>query len=98
MGWPKGKPRKGYVKKDGQPHAKHGERIAVVRKDPEVYTQTKKDNDTNRIEKTLHGASARPIIEVCPNCKYAYADGGYCPECGWTQYRPDCPHCTKGVK
>lgn len=26
-----------------------------------------------------------PITEPCPNCKYAYADGGYCKECGWTK-------------
>jgi hypothetical protein len=30
---------------------------------------------------------ARAIVESCPNCGYAYADGGYCPPaeggCGW---------------
>lgn len=34
---------------------------------------------------SLHGASFRPVIETCPNCNYAYADGGYCPECGWSK-------------
>jgi len=29
-------------------------------------------------------------IEPCPNCQYPEADGGYCPECGWT-------HCFEGV-
>jgi hypothetical protein len=31
-----------------------------------------------------HGDTTRAVIERCPNCLYAYADGGYCPECGWT--------------
>jgi len=24
-------------------------------------------------------------VEPCPNCDFAEADGGHCPECGWTQ-------------
>jgi hypothetical protein len=23
-------------------------------------------------------------IEPCPNCRFPEADGGYCPECGWS--------------
>jgi hypothetical protein len=23
-------------------------------------------------------------IEPCPNCDFPEADGGYCPDCGWT--------------
>lgn len=37
-------------------------------------------------EPELHGQRpGRPVIETCPNCLYAYADGGYCEECGWTK-------------
>ena len=32
----------------------------------------------------LHGMTGSgAITEPCPNCLYAYADGGYCPDCGW---------------
>src|SRR5262245_37418871 len=106
MPWPKGVPRVGYVRKDGQPHNKKGEgraadqrrqgpRIQVVRPDDPKYTQVRKpDVDPDRIEKgdkPIHGATNRPIIEVCPNCSYAYADGGYCPECGWHRPVAGCP-------
>ena len=93
MPWPKGVPRVGYVRKDGQAHARKGEgrRIEVIRKDEPTYKQTKtdKDNDTKveKVAKPIHGGTGRPIVEVCPNCSYAYADGGYCPECGWTTWR-----------
>jgi hypothetical protein len=97
MPWPKGVPRVGYVRKDGQPHNKKGEgraqgpRITVVQKpDPTIKTTVRRDVDPDRIEKAkpaIHGGTSRPIIEVCPNCSYAYADGGYCPECGWTTWQ-----------
>ncbi len=98
MPWPKGVSRVGYVKKDGQPHGKRGQRITVVRKDPKPYEQTKKPVES-RVEKTttLHGATSQAVIEPCPNCGFAYADGGYCPECGWTRFDPNCPHCRKGA-
>jgi hypothetical protein len=39
----------------------------------------------------IHGGRpGRAITSPCPNCNYAYADGGYCPMgdgengCGWT--------------
>jgi hypothetical protein len=97
MPWPKGVKRVGYVRKDGQPHNKKGEgraqgpRITVVRPEDPKYKQVRKpDVDPDRIEKAkpaIHGGTSRPIIEVCPNCSYAYADGGYCPECGWTTWK-----------
>jgi hypothetical protein len=37
----------------------------------------------------------RSVIEKCPECGFAYADGGYCPECGWTMFHSHCPHCIK---
>jgi hypothetical protein len=43
----------------------------------------------------IHGATNQAVIEPCPNCGYAYADGGACPECPWTRYDPNCPHCKK---
>lgn len=98
MPWPKGKPRVGYIKKDGTAHAKKGERITMVRPAPETYKQVKSDKDDSRVEKEVHGASTRPVIEVCPNCAYAYADGGYCSECGWHQVMPGCPHCKKAAR
>lgn len=30
------------------------------------------------------GGGSTAITRPCPNCGYAYADGGYCPECGWS--------------
>lgn len=32
----------------------------------------------------VHGHTGRPVIEPCPKCGFAYADGGYCDECGWS--------------
>lgn len=100
MPWPKGTKRVGYVKKDGTAHAKKGERVTAIRKDKPVYKQEQAPVE-GRVEKTgpvLHGMTNQAVIEVCPNCAYAYADGGYCPECGWTQYRSDCNHCTNPRK
>ena len=37
-------------------------------------------------------------IEACPQCEFPEAEGGYCPECGWTLYRPTCPHCRKEAR
>lgn len=38
-------------------------------------------------------------IEECPSCGFPESDGGYCPECGWTRFTRDCPHCKKeGLK
>lgn len=97
MPWPKGVPRVGYVRKDGEAHARKGEgrkRIQVIRRDDPKYTQTQSPLDVDiRIEKVevkakpIHGMTGRPVIEVCPNCSYAYADGGYCSECGWTTWK-----------
>ena len=86
MGWPKGKPRAGYIKKDGTAPLRRGGRIAQVRIDPETYKQIAKPED-GRVEKTLHGMTGRPVIEICPACSYAYADGGYCEDCGWTTWK-----------
>jgi hypothetical protein len=68
MPWPKGKPRKGYVKGTmGRVQSKADPAVAILADEPQ-----------------LHGmAGNSPITEPCPRCMYAYADGGYCPECGW---------------
>lgn len=42
-----------------------------------------------------HGDTRQAVIERCPACGFAYADGGYCEECGWFRPRKDCPHCNK---
>jgi hypothetical protein len=80
MGWPKGKPRKGYVKKNGKPHAKRGGAIHVS------ATSTVKMTGHGVEEGNLWGYKGNSAVtEACPNCHYAYADGGYCSECGWTR-------------
>lgn len=32
----------------------------------------------------IHGATSAAVTTPCPVCLYAYADGGYCPECEWS--------------
>jgi hypothetical protein len=85
MPWPKGKPRIGHINKDGSAHKPKGaHNIKVVKPVAPVYTQTKTVKPEGLlVEKspTLWGYGSRPIIEPCPNCNYAYADGGWCPEC-----------------
>jgi hypothetical protein len=88
--WPKGQPRKGYIKKDGTAHAPKGARMAqdntIVVKGPrtQVSDNLPAANVAAPTGATLriHGETSRPIIEPCLNCGYAYADGGYCPDCG----------------
>jgi len=29
-------------------------------------------------------------VETCPNCAFPEADGGYCPECGWSTCSKGC--------
>jgi hypothetical protein len=41
------------------------------------------------------GTGRQAVVEPCPKCGYGYADGGYCPECGWVRFDPKCPHCRK---
>jgi hypothetical protein len=40
-----------------------------------------------RKRKTWSVPLAHPtyVIDPCPNCDYPEADGGYCPECGWSR-------------
>lgn len=87
MAWPKGMPRIGHVNKDGTKHKPKGKHnIKVVRPVEPVYTQTRKEPVVMTVEKTatIWGATSRAVIEPCSKCNYAYADGGYCPECGET--------------
>lgn len=102
MAWPKGMPRKGHVNKDGTQHRKKGEgRLAprvVTDREPKVQVVRKPDPEVMTVQKVapkVHGATNQAVIEPCPNCGYAYADGGACPECPWTRYDPNCPHCKK---
>ena len=102
MGWPKGKPRKGHVNKDGKKHAERGERLRAIRENPERYKAIRAEPKVDRIQKAvavvypaiatasvvIKGATGRPVIEPCPTCGFAYADGGYCEECGWTVWVP----------
>jgi len=38
------------------------------------------------VDPVLHGMVGNSAItEPCPNCMYAYADGGWCSACGWTK-------------
>ena len=36
-------------------------------------------------EPMLHGGAGSAITRPCPSCGYAYADGGYCSDCGWSK-------------
>ena len=74
MGWPKGKPRKGYIKPDGKGYIKPEGTESVVEADPVV-----------EFHPELWGMKGNnPITQICPNCAYCYADGLYCTECGWS--------------
>lgn len=89
--------------------ADKGARITIVTKpDPTLKTTIRRDVDPDRIEKAqvatttqsvvgLKGATGRPVVEPCPSCGFAYADGAFCPECGWTRYDPTCPHCKRAA-
>lgn len=50
---------------------------------PDKITKTE---ITDSAEPYFHGFNdwSLPPTEVCPVCLYAYADGGYCPDCGWS--------------
>lgn len=61
-----------------------GKRTTVASTKP-VLDQTVSSGTPEVTTPTLHGANFRPVIETCPNCGYAYADGGYCPDCGWSK-------------
>lgn len=80
MGWPKGVPRKGYIKKDGTPHKNQGSDYVPA---PYVADPT---GSSDYEPPKLHGVvGTGPISSPCPKCMYAYADGGYCNDCGWTK-------------
>lgn len=75
MPWPKGQPRHGYVKKaDREKPEEQGPRLFEA--DPAEYPVEDRPEVWGS-----KGSSA--ITQPCPNCSYAYADGGYCQECGW---------------
>ena len=48
-------------------------------------------------EKLSHPTYA---IEPCPReeCGFPEADGGFCPECGWTRFVSVCAHCRAAVE
>lgn len=98
MGWPKGKPRKGHINKDGTPHKARGSLLDVqdVQKSvgtddvPTISTEVQVEatvspvGSSSHYEGDIHGqVGSGAVTAVCPNCGYAYADGGYCPDCGW---------------
>lgn len=98
MPWPKGMPRKGHTNKDGTPHKQRTSyrkpvneptlkwrRVsASVFEKPSVKEPFKGKLSDDEAP-LLHGDRAgRAVIEPCPMCGFAYADGGYCEECGWS--------------
>lgn len=105
MAWPKGMKRVGHVNKDGTPHRKRGQAMeprVQTDKDPrpkvQVIVKPRGEEAVTKVARpvpAIHGATNQAVIEPCPNCGYAYADGGACPECPWTRYDPNCPHCKK---
>jgi hypothetical protein len=89
MGWTKGVSRKGYVTKDGKPHARRG--YGYSGRGVESYVQriTQREQTFDMERETevpeLHGQrDGRAVVEVCPSCSFAYANGGYCESCGYT--------------
>jgi rubrerythrin len=57
---------------------------------------TKAEITEEIVEPTLHGMTdwGLPPTVICPECMYAFADGGHCPDCGWTDYTPRDPYGT----
>jgi hypothetical protein len=85
MAWPKGKPRKGYIK-------------ATSTREPTRGTRGRKpkfENDWIKPEwKSLLVHKNGPWTSLCPACEFPEADGGYCPACGWTTPIHPLPHNT----
>ncbi len=68
----------------GQPLTKDREDVTMPRGRPRKQDKAP-EADPIIEEPVLHGMVGNGAIsEPCPNCLYAYADGGYCPHCGWT--------------
>ena len=71
MGRPKGSKNKATLEKEAQLAMREG-----LKADPT-------DDEIHYPELWgMKGSGA--ITRPCPNCAFAYADGGYCPECGWS--------------
>jgi hypothetical protein len=99
VGWPKGKPRKGYVKKDKkvgvpwsdlgidtEPTVPRAKKVLADLSNVQSKGKVAVKADPTDAEPVLHGMVGNgAITEPCPNCMYAYADGGYCPSCGWSR-------------
>lgn len=106
MGWPKGMPRKGHINKDGSVHARYNERktserISGVKTSKSIKRFKKVDpkvmDEPEAKGPVFHGAvGSSAITEPCPQCLYAYADGGYCPDCGWMRPINRLPYGTAG--
>jgi hypothetical protein len=111
MAWPKGMKRKGYVRKDGQPHLKKGARLTMTsskaststKVSPRTATRSRRTKPNFAATSSQESPNSAPTerqprrrftaklahptysIEQCPNCEFPEADGGYCPECGWSK-------------
>lgn len=94
MGWPKGKPRKGHINKDGTPHKAKGayldvqdvhdnvrtDAVPIVSREISVDAAVSPKWSSSHYEGSIHGQVGNSAITaVCPKCGYAYADGGHCP-------------------
>lgn len=127
MPWPKGKKRKGHIKKNGSPAKAPGRKVymspaAAMRtlqaianstatgtqdagtrstaqakivsgkrlaksktvSSSVLASQKPVNSETPEVPPKVHGIGKQPVIEPCAKCGFAYADGGYCPECGQT--------------
>jgi hypothetical protein len=101
MGWPKGKPRKGYVTKSGEAHRARGARLRESAPTRATPTNGRQEAPAQRqVEQVATGAwevkpewkpllrwtgNTPPWTAFCPNCTFPEADGGYCPACGWSR-------------
>jgi hypothetical protein len=100
MPWPKGVPRKGHINADGTTHKIKGKKMNVIVLDEMVPAEAQLDvadpPTASPYDITqMHGmVGSGAITQVCPKCAYAYADGGYCSECGWSKAISRAPYGT----
>ena len=94
MSWPKGKSRKNYVKGSKRfvdmavemPRATVGtdtESPVSEEKQGEIHLPSLPLSREERLERHWGHEGTKAVTEVCPNCYYVYADGGWCEKCGW---------------
>lgn len=57
---------------------------AAIRQSRKVDAEARLVQDDQAVDQHWGYKGNLAVTEVCPNCHYVYADGGYCPECHWS--------------